>query len=138
MEPIVDLAPGAEENALGLELAESIRKNLADPAKRRSFAALRGAVLIVAQDLGDSLTLRFDHGRLTIHDGTVGIPTITFCADLETLRRLRDVSASRFFRLLSIGSARSLIAQITRGDLQIYGLSAHPRMVVRFLRLIGK
>ena len=89
--PIIDLAPGAEENPVAVELADRIRRNLSgSPRKKADFRALRGSILMVAQDRGEALTLRFDHGRLTIHDGTVGIPAVTFCGDLDALRRLTD------------------------------------------------
>src|SRR5689334_23235668 len=98
--PIIDLAPGAEENPVAVELADLIRRNLSGkPRKSADFRALRGSILMVAQDLGEALTLRFDHGRLTIHDGTVGIPAVTFCGDLSALRRLADFPLTRWLRL---------------------------------------
>src|SRR4051794_20030929 len=100
MDPIIDLAPGAEDNPLAVELANRIRQNVdGHPQKAADFRALRGSILVVAQDLGESLTLRFDHGRLTVHDGNVGIPWVTFCGDSSVLRGLPDVPLSRWLRL---------------------------------------
>jgi len=146
VDPIIDLAPGAESNPLAVELADRIRDNIARaPRKRADFRALRGSVLMVAQDLGESLTLRFDHGRLTIHDGAVGIPSVTFCGDLTALRRLEDMPVSRWLRLPVAGPLRRegretfryLLGLFARGDLTVYGLVAHPRTVVFLLRILS-
>ncbi len=139
MDPIVDLAPGAEDNALAVEIAGTIRDNL---SRRREaaadFRALRASVLMVAQDLAESFTLRFDHGRLTVHDGAVGIPSVTFCGDAAALRRLSDLPLTRWLRLPSPGpEAWRVIADLfATGDFKVYGLLAHPRTVVHLLRLL--
>jgi len=144
--PIIDLAPGAEENPVAVELADIIRRNLsANPRKRADFSALRGTILMVAQDRGEALTLRFDHGRLTIHDGTVGIPAVTFCGDLSTLRRLTDFPVTRWLRLPILTpfahdgreTWRTLTRLFGRGELKVYGLAAHPRTVVFLLRILS-
>ena len=146
MEPIVDLAPGAEDNPLAISLAGRVREGVARPEKRADFRALRGSVLMVAQDTFQAVTLRFDHGRLTVHDGSVGIPSVTFCGDEAALAELEAVPLSRPFRLpLALpgdraGSEilRNLVLRISRGELKIYGLMAHPRLVLRLLRLLSK
>jgi hypothetical protein len=144
LEPIVDLAPGAEENALAVEMADRIRRNVRDPAAARDFAALRASVLMVAQDLAESFTLRFDHGRLTVHDGGVGIPSVTFCGDADALRRLSDFPLSRLLRFPRLGpfspegrTTWLLLASLYTADFKVYGLVAHPRTVVILLRLLS-
>lgn len=146
MDPIVDLAPGAEDNALALEIADRIRHNLAHSRpKAADFRAMRASVLMVAQDLGESFTLRFDHGRLTVHDGGVGIPSVTFCGDADALRRLSDFPLTRWLRLPALGpfaregrdTWRLLAGMLARGDLKVYGLLAHPRTVVHLLRVLS-
>jgi hypothetical protein len=146
MEPIIDLAPGAEENALAVEIGDRIRDNLAhSPHKIGDFRALRGSVLMVAQDLAESFTLRFDHGRLTIHDGNVGIPAVTFCGDASALRRLTDFPLTRWLRVPFGGpfaaegrdTFRLLVGLFARGELKVYGLMAHPRTVFFLLRVLS-
>jgi len=146
VEPIIDLAPGADDNELAVRFAALVRENVrAKPHKRRDFRALRGAVLIVAEDAWSSLTMRFDHGRLTIHDGGIGIPTVTFCGHSEALLRLADVPLTPLFKLpLTLPFLREgratylhLISLLGRGDLKIYGLLAHPRLITRFLRVLS-
>lgn len=146
MDPIIDLAPGAEENVLAVEIAAQIRDNLAHvPRKQADFRAIRASILVVAQDLGESFTLRFDHGRLTLHDGSVGIPHVTFCGDAAALRRLSDFPLTRRFRLPLAGpftregrdTWQHLGALLLRGDLKVYGLLAHPRTVFHLLRVLS-
>ena len=158
MEPLIDLAPGAEENPLATRLVSLIRESIeSDPARRRSFLALKSTVLVVPFDTGDALTLRFDLGRLAVHDGNIGIPSVTLgvpTADLsafaglrlprlddwstivERVRRRRDGNSvppsSR--RKRGISEAARLFAS---GDVKVYGLLAHPRTVYRLLRLLS-
>ncbi|AKT44089.1 hypothetical protein [Chondromyces crocatus] len=147
MQPIVDLAPGAEDNLLAVRLGELIRDNLArHPSRRAQLRAFRASVLVVAQDSGVSLTMRFDHGRLTIHDGAIGVPTITFCGDEEVLLRLPQVAFHRRVAVPVLGvrhphgaaPLRQMLAQLVRGDLKIYGLLAHPRLVLALLHLVSR
>jgi hypothetical protein len=146
MDPIIDLAPGAEDNPLAVAIADRIRANIeANPRKRADFRALRATVLMVAQDLGESFTLRFDHGRLTVHDGNVGIPSVTFCGDADALRRIEDFPLTRLLRLPVwspfAGDGREtwrhLLGLLARGDLKVYGAVAHPRTVVFLLRVLS-
>jgi hypothetical protein len=144
--PIIDLAPGAEDNPVAVELAARIRENIvASPRKQADFRGIRGSVLMVAQDLGEALTLRFDHGRLTIHDGTVGIPSVTFCGDQAALRQLFDFPITPWLRLPILtpflrkgrDTWRDLSRLFAKGDLKVYGLAAHPRTIVLLLRILS-
>lgn len=146
VDPIVDLAPGAEENALAVRLAETIRRNLREsPRKMGDFRAVRASVILVAQDVGDALTLRFDHGRLTIHDGAIGIPSVTFCGDRDVLARLSEVPITPWMRLPLAGpgdpagreALRDFAGRLAHGSLKVYGILAHPRLVLRFLRMVS-
>ncbi|HLM75764.1 MAG TPA: hypothetical protein VK459_23780, partial [Polyangiaceae bacterium] len=104
--------------------------------KLRDFRHMRGTFLVVAEDTGESLTLRFDHGRLTIHDGAIGIPVVTFCAARDVLLRMPDTSLRRVIRRPT-AVWRNLIAPVAKGELKIYGLVTSPRVVSAFLRLLS-
>lgn len=89
MEPQIELAPGADDNGLASMLAGLIRQNIEDkPHKMRDFERLRATVAIIAEDAGVSLTLRFDRGRLVVHDGIVGIPDLTIRASGDDIMNL--------------------------------------------------
>lgn len=137
MNPIIDLAPGADENTLAVELGDRIRIHLAErPRRLPEFRSIRATVLVVADDVGESLTLRFDHGRLTIHDGAIGVPAVTFCAAREVLLRLPDGPGVRWVTS-PVAVWRHFFAPIAKGELKIYGLAAHPRLVASLLRLLS-
>ncbi len=94
MEANIAFAPEAEHNPLAVWVAETLRERLRrDPRRRRDFVGLRAAVVLVAKDRRLSVTLRFDHGFLTVHDGMMGIPDVTFCGDYEALTELAKLRA---------------------------------------------
>ncbi len=147
MDPIIDLAEGTEENPLAVLLADRIRQNVARSARKQNdFRALRGSVLVVAQDTTQTLTMRFDHGRLTIHDGTVGIPSVTLCGDEVVLRRLANIGLSRRLRLPKVFTRTSeggaTLWDVARAmadeKLTIYGLLSHPRLLLFLMRVLSE
>ncbi len=148
MEHIIDLAPGAEDNQLAVELVEQVRQNVTGSTKKnRDFRTLRGSVLIVAQDTQSVLTMRFDHGRLTVHEGAVGIPSVTLCGDEDVLRNLTRLKLSSWLRLPKViprtswgGNGKALwefARAMTEERLTVYGLFTHPRLVLCLLRVVS-
>jgi hypothetical protein len=148
VEPIIDLAPGAADNPLAVELVEQVRRNVAGSSKKtHDFRTLRGSVLIVAQDTQSVLTMRFDHGRLTVHEGAVGIPSVTLCGDEQVLRGLTQLHLSTWLRLPKVISRTTqtdkgavlwdFARAMTEQRLTVYGLFTHPRLVLCFLRVVS-
>jgi hypothetical protein len=88
----IQLAPGAEENGLATMLADLVRQNLeAKPHKRPDFEALVGTVAIVADDAEVALTMRFARGRMTVHDGIVGIPDLAVRGSSDAILALSNL-----------------------------------------------
>jgi hypothetical protein len=140
VEPIVDLAPGAGEDGLAQLFATLVRENLVDEARRRDFSRLRASIGVVADDAGTALTLRFDFGKLTIHEGLVGVPTITIRGQTADIERLSEVSVG-FGALTdrsSLEAARHVLGALRKRSLKIYGLYSHPRLVLRLLRVLSR
>ncbi len=142
MEPIVDLAPGAGEDSLAVLFATLVRENLGDEARRRDFARLRASIGVVADDAGTALTLRFDFGKLTIHEGLVGVPTITIrgqAADIEKLAELpNQIDLATLTDRDSFRALWKVSAALRARRLKIYGLVSHPRLVLRLLRVLSR
>jgi hypothetical protein len=145
VDAVIDLAPGVEDHPLATRYADRIRENVdRDPARAKAFRALRGAVQFVPFETGEALTLRFDHGRLTLHEGSVGIPTVTFGGPLEVLLRLPDVElqgivpSGRGREERNSVVLRDLGRRFASGELQVYGVVSHPRTVLRILRLLAR
>ena len=92
---------------------------------------------MVASDERQSTTMRFDHGCVTIHDGIVGIPDVTFCGDMHLLRGLAELPFSRLrvpnpLRL----PWRRAASDVISGELKVYGLASNGLTVLRVLRLL--
>jgi hypothetical protein len=146
LDPIVDLAPGAEENDLAAFFTDALRHNLRTNARaRKSFAAMRATVHFVAVDTTQAVTMRFDHGRVTIHEGTIGIPAVTFCGDREAVMGLTGVPLSRWLGLpvpnpmrpRDWAALRALFRRLSDGELIVYGFFSHPRLVTRVVRVLS-
>lgn len=145
--PVIDVAPGAENQALARELAELVRGNVArDPGKRADFERLRGAIAIIADDRSIALTLRFDFGRLVVHTGVIGIPDVTLRGPTLVLESLGDLPRRSLPAVaggILRGTAPSAalvgaVGERTHGQLKIYGLITHPLMVRRLLSVLSK
>lgn len=140
MEPVVDLGPGASRNELARALAELVRDNVQRDWQRREFERLRGSIGIVVDDLGSALTLRFDFGRLTVHNGLVGVPDVTIRGRSDAIRALQSLRFDTRIRLPRVGrESRRLLTSLLRGrDLKIYGLVLHAGLVLRLLRILAR
>jgi hypothetical protein len=144
LDPIVDLAPGAEENDLATAFADVLRHNLRTNARaQKSFGAMRATVHFVAVDTTQAVTMRFDHGRVTIHEGNIGIPAITFCGDREAILGLTSVPLSPWLALpiparpRDWAALRGLYRQLAERKLTIYGFFSHARLVTRVIRILS-
>jgi len=141
VDPVVDLAPGADHDPLARQFADRVQAALERVEQRQAFQKMRGSVGVVADDADTALTLRFDFGRLTIHEGLVGVPTVTIrgqLRDIEALTQL-SVAGEGWARLGQAGRAAASVAGALRGSrLKIYGLVAHPRLVLRLLRVLAQ
>ncbi|HMR80377.1 MAG TPA: hypothetical protein PKD61_34955 [Polyangiaceae bacterium] len=142
MDPVVDLAPGAEHEPLARTLADAVEAAVRVPERRRDFERLRGTVGIVLDDTASALTLRFDFGRLTIHEGLVGVPTVTVRGDRDNIQALTRLSlfgkkATPNTRGERRAQLRRIAAAWAGRRLKIYGLLSHPRFVLRFLAALS-
>jgi hypothetical protein len=127
----ISLAPGAEENGLASMLADLVRQNLeAKPKKESDFKALAGSFSIVADDAEVALTLRFDHGKLTIHDGIVALsnmPLLTrFGLPLPDPRDKEGVAV-----------AKGVMEAMREGKFHVYGMFFHLPMMMRLTRVMS-
>jgi hypothetical protein len=145
LEPVIDLAPGADTSRLALRLASLFRENLArHPQKQADLQRMRGAICLIADDTREALTLRFDYGRLMLHLGVVGVPDVTLRAPAGLLAELQNLPSPTMRGAValatSLGSRRSLAGAaraLGRGELKVYGLVLHAPLVGRFWRLLS-
>jgi hypothetical protein len=143
VEAIVDLAPGVEHNPLALRLSERLQQSLLDEGQCSVFRHIRGSVVLIATDLETSVTLRFDFGQLTVHEGRLGIPDLTVCgtsAALAHLGRLRfpwRVSLPDPLSRVGRRALAELLALTRLHELKVYGLFTHARLFARLCRLLS-
>jgi hypothetical protein len=158
----VELGRRAVDDPLARELRRRIVANLERGKGARAFRRMWGTVVVVAtngarqggivvggEELASqtTLTLRFDWGRLMIHEGRVGRPDVTLWGPVESILALGDgprLPAARFGDLLSTAaSSRTLRPLWALGNLvrsrsvRIYGLGVHARFVWRLARLLA-
>lgn len=145
----ISLAPGADSNGLATMLADLVRQNLeSKPHKKKDFDAISGNVAIVAEDAEVALTMRFDEGRLVIHDGIVGIPDVTLRGGSDTILALSNFPLTRLGGRVTlplpdprdkaaVATLKSVMADLTRGRFHIYGMAFHLPMLMRLTRVMS-
>jgi len=147
MQPDVQLAPGADDNGLAIMLADLVRQNLeAKPHKKDDFAALGGSVSIVADDADVALTLLFERGgKLTIHDGIVGIPDVTIRGPSDGILALSNMPLATRFGLPiprpgdreALKTVRTIFGLMRDGKLHVYGMAFHFALVMKLTRVMS-
>jgi hypothetical protein len=146
MQDSIELAPRAEDNGLASMLADLVRQNLeAKPHKQGDFRSLAGSIAIVADDADVALTLRFRRGRLTIHDGIVGIPDVTIRGESDTIMALSNMPLTTRLGLPvpdpsdkeGVAVAKSIVLAMRRGTFHIYGMFFHLPMMMRLTRVMS-
>jgi hypothetical protein len=146
LQATIELAPGAEENGLASMLADLVRQNLdAKPHKLGDFRSLDGSVSIVADDVDVALTLRFDRGKLMIHDGIVGIPDLTVRGSSDMILALSNMPLSTPLALPipnprdreGVKTVRSVMDAMKSGKFHVYGMAFHLPMVMHLTRVMS-
>ena len=138
--PSVHLAPGAERNGFATMTAQLIRQNADDhPAKKATLARMIGRVALVVEDLGMSLTLVFEGGRLTVYDGIVGIPDLTVRAPSEWHMKMSLVELEPRFGLPNPRGevAREVFEAGRRGEVKTYGALASLPLMLRLTKVMS-
>jgi hypothetical protein len=137
--PLIAFKQGAETNGLADMIAGLIRQNVMDkPQKRRDFDKLWGRIAIVAEDALVALTLEFNGGTLTVHNGIAGIPDVTVRANSEDVVQMSLVELNKWGLPDPKGSAVREVAQKSHGgQIQVHGALWHVPMLLRFTRLMS-
>jgi hypothetical protein len=155
----IELAPGAENNAFATMLADLVRQNLeSKPHKRKDFDALDGTVALVADDADIALTLEFvaatrprgwlrraraTAGRLTLHDGIMGVPDVTVRGTADAIMALSNVPLTRPLGLPfptdreAFEVVRSMVRATRTGELRIFGMLGNLGLLSRLTRVMS-
>lgn len=138
----VAVAPDAERNAVVTWLQESLQRKLLAPrantlAQPDDLRRVRATVGFVARDRRVTATMRIDRGSVVLHDGALGTPDVTLCADFDELVALSRHPMSAVANLPLGAHWRALAKEVVSARFRIYGLWSHPRLVLRVLRLLA-
>jgi hypothetical protein len=142
----IELAPGADDNGLAVMLADLVRQNIeAKPHKGEDFRSLRGSVAIVAEDADVALTMRFDGGKMTIHDGIVGIPDVTIRGSSDTILALSNMPLSTPLALPlpdprdreAMKIVRGVVDAVRARKFHVYGAPFHLPLLLRLTRVMS-
>lgn len=122
----INMAPGAEENGMAVMLGEMIKTNIENkPSKLKDFNKLKGTVWISAEDADVRMTMVFNKGSLTIHDGKVGKPMIQIATDSGTLLDLANLSIKFGMPYYFDETGLMVIKKLMKRELKIKGMFAH-------------
>ncbi len=130
-----DKEPSAFAEMLGGLIEANV---LANPHKRRDFDALSARVGFWVTDIDEGVTLEFDAGRLTVHNGLEPRRTITIRAEGETVLSLSNLKIGVFGLPVYYDSVgRGVALKLLRGKLKIDGMIAHIATVNRVTRIFS-
>jgi hypothetical protein len=141
--PIIELAPGAENNGFATMLAELVRQNLdAKPHKAKDFDAIHANIAIVAEDAEVALTLAFDGGRLLVHDGIFNVPDVTVRGSSDIIMALSNLPLTTPLALPfprrgdreARATMGSVISAMRDGSFKVYGMALHMGAMMHLTR----
>jgi hypothetical protein len=132
----ITLAPGADENGLAVMLADLLRQNLeSKPHKARDLQAITGRIAILAEDAEVAMTLRFDHGNLTVYDGVIGVPDVTVRASSDVIIALSNVGLTKRFALPVLN--RDIFTAMRKGTMKVDGGGRNAAMMLHLTRIMS-
>ncbi len=129
----------AEPSAFATMLGGLIEANvLASPSKRQDFDALTARVGIWVTDIDEGVTLGFDAGRLTVHNGLEPRRRITIRAEADTVMSLSNLKIGLLgLPIYYDGVGRGVALKLVQGKLKIEGLIANVATLNRVTRIFS-
>jgi hypothetical protein len=114
----------AEPSAFASLLGGLIEANVeGSQAKRKDFNELDARVGIWVTDINEGVTLEFQHGSLTVHNGLQAKRDITIRAEAETVMNLSNLRIGLFRMPVYYDKVgRGVALKLVRGKLRIDGM----------------
>ena len=127
--------PSAFAEMLGGLIEANVKAN---PQKRKDFDTLVARVGIWVTDIAEGVTLVFDAGRLTVHNGLEPRRTITIRAEADTVMSLSNLKIGLFGLPVYYDEVgRKVAFKLLRGKLKIDGLLANIATLNRVTRIFS-
>ncbi len=123
----VTYADGEGASPFARVLGGLIEANVeARPEKRKDFDELETRVGIVVTDIDESVTLVFEQGRLTVHNGLLRRRAITVRGDSDTVMELSSLRIGPLGLPVYVDSTgRDVVRKLLGGKLKIDGMLAN-------------
>ena len=138
VETLVEYAskePSAFAEMLGGLIEANVR---AHPNKRKDFDALHARVGIWVTDIDEGVTLDFDAGKLTVHNGLQPRRTITIRAEAQTVMSLSNLKIGPLgLPVYYDGVGRGVALELVRRKLRIDGLLPNIATLNRVTRIFS-
>jgi hypothetical protein len=130
-----DKEPSAFAEMLGGLIEANV---LANPSKHRDFDALTARVGIWVTDIDEGVTLVFDAGRLTVHNGLEPRRALTIRAEAETVMSLSNLKIGVLgLPIYYDGVGRGVALKLLQGKLKIDGIVANVPTLNRVTRIFS-
>jgi hypothetical protein len=135
----VDLGNLAQHDPLALEIKLRVLSHLPGSPPEHAFGRMWGTIIVVRRSPRPlvraslrELTLRFDYGRLVVHDGRVGRPDISLWGTDAQVLALGQVgpASTRAWSVARVISGVSSTGSSVE-PLQVFGGLTHPRLLYR-------
>ncbi len=134
----VHMAPGAEENGMAVMLAEMIKTNIGNkPARQKDFDKLNATVWITAEDADVRMTMVFNRGSLTVHDGHVGRPTLSIATDSATLLDLANIDIRYGMPWYFDETGMNVVRKLLKRELKIKGMLTHTMALTHLTKIMS-
>jgi len=113
-----------EPSAFASMLGGLIQANVENSAtKRKDFDSLTARVGVFVTDIDEGVTLDFDHGSLTVHNGLKPKRDITIRAEADTVMNLSNLKIGMFGMPVYFDSVgRGIVGKLVQRKMRIDGL----------------
>ena len=124
---LVSYADGDDASPFAQMLGGLIHANVeARSEKRKDFDELRTTVGISVTDIDEAVTLVFDEGRLTVHNGLLPRRAITVTGDSDTVMQLSNLRIGPLGLPVYVdANGREVVRKLLGGRLKIEGMLAN-------------
>lgn len=136
-EPVdyADEEPSAFASMLGGLIEANIRDS---ETKRKDFDSLNARVGVFVTDIDEGVTLDFDKGALTVHNGLKPKRDVTIRAEADTIMTLSNLTIGLFGMPVYYNSVgRDVAMKLLRGKLRIDGLLGNVATVNTVTRIFS-
>jgi len=136
---LVEYADGDDASAFAQMLGGLIEANVTSRAEKlRDFNRLRARVGVYVTDIGEGVTLEFDHGHLVVRNGLGAGRDVTIRADSDTVMQLSNVRIG-FAGMPNYldANGRQVMGRMFKGQLKIEGIFGNLTTLNQVTRLFS-